>query len=171
MPKQITLLGGSVSQVRTVSYGEEHPDSPGHDESAYSLNRRVVISDEKPCPARQSAHGPARCFNGLCLCVMAQYEAPIVEDNPPSVEARLGRLERLLTNRGMLDLLDQVERLHQEVKRLRGRWKSRRIGTKNPKSARNDCIPTSTAGCKRLKPVRAARVIPAALKMNLQALR
>ncbi|MGH8524150.1 MAG: tol-pal system protein YbgF [Gammaproteobacteria bacterium] len=54
------------------------------------------------------------------LCVMAQYEAPIVEGNPPSVEARLGRLERLLTNRGMLDLLDQVERLHQEVKRLRG---------------------------------------------------
>ncbi|MGH8514672.1 MAG: YbgF trimerization domain-containing protein, partial [Gammaproteobacteria bacterium] len=53
------------------------------------------------------------------LCVMAQYEAPIVEGNPPSVEARLGRLERLLTNRGMLDLLDQVERLHQEVKRLR----------------------------------------------------
>ena len=51
---------------------------------------------------------------------MAQYEAPIVEGNPPSVEARLGRLERLLTNRGMLDLLDQVERLHQEVKRLRG---------------------------------------------------
>jgi len=42
--KQITLLGGSASQVRTVSYGEEHPDSPGHDESAYSLNRRVVIS-------------------------------------------------------------------------------------------------------------------------------
>ncbi|MGH8531704.1 MAG: tol-pal system protein YbgF [Gammaproteobacteria bacterium] len=54
------------------------------------------------------------------LCVMAQYEAPIVEGNPPSVEARLGRLERLLTNRGMLDLLDQVERLHEEVKRLRG---------------------------------------------------
>lgn len=42
--KQITLLGGSVSQVRTVSYGEEHPDSPGHDESAFSLNRRVEIS-------------------------------------------------------------------------------------------------------------------------------
>ena len=36
------------------------------------------------------------------------------------VEARLERLERLLTNRGMLDLLNQVERLHQEVKRLRG---------------------------------------------------
>ena len=34
--------------------------------------------------------------------------------------AALGRLERLLTNRGMLDLLDQVERLHEEMKRLRG---------------------------------------------------
>lgn len=42
--KQITLLGGSASQMRTVSYGEEHPDSPGHDESAFSLNRRVEIS-------------------------------------------------------------------------------------------------------------------------------
>ncbi|MGH8507148.1 MAG: tol-pal system protein YbgF [Gammaproteobacteria bacterium] len=51
---------------------------------------------------------------------MAQYNAPIVEGNPSGVEARLERLERLLTNRGMLDLLDQVERLHQEVKRLRG---------------------------------------------------
>ncbi|MGH8554121.1 MAG: tol-pal system protein YbgF [Gammaproteobacteria bacterium] len=65
---------------------------------------------------------PGALFLTACapLCVMAQYEAPIVEGNPPSVEARLGRLERLLTNRGMLDLLDQVERLHQEVKRLRG---------------------------------------------------
>ncbi|MGH8554122.1 MAG: peptidoglycan-associated lipoprotein Pal [Gammaproteobacteria bacterium] len=42
--KQITLLGGSASQVRSVSYGEEHPNSPGHDESAYALNRRVEIS-------------------------------------------------------------------------------------------------------------------------------
>ncbi|MBA3494214.1 MAG: tol-pal system protein YbgF [Gammaproteobacteria bacterium] len=65
---------------------------------------------------------PGALFLTACapLCVLAQYEAPIVEGNPPSVEARLGRLERLLTNRGMLDLLDQVERLHQEVKRLRG---------------------------------------------------
>ncbi|MFH0340898.1 MAG: tol-pal system protein YbgF [Chromatiales bacterium] len=54
------------------------------------------------------------------LCVMAQYDAPIVEGNPADVEARLERLERLLTNRGMLDVLNQVERLHQEVKRLRG---------------------------------------------------
>jgi tol-pal system protein YbgF len=65
---------------------------------------------------------PGALFLTACapLCVMAQYEAPIVEGNPPSVEVRLGRLERLLTNRGMLDLLDQVERVHQEVKRLRG---------------------------------------------------
>ncbi len=51
---------------------------------------------------------------------MAQYDAPVVEGNPRDVEARLERLERLLTNRGMLDVLNQVERLHQEVKRLRG---------------------------------------------------
>lgn len=41
--RQLSLLGASAGQMRTVSYGEEHPVSDGHDESAWSQNRRVVI--------------------------------------------------------------------------------------------------------------------------------
>lgn len=37
----LTLLGVSASQIETVSYGEERPAAEGHDESAWSLNRRV----------------------------------------------------------------------------------------------------------------------------------
>ena len=39
----MTLLGASGSQIRVVSYGEERPVAEGHDESAWSLNRRVEI--------------------------------------------------------------------------------------------------------------------------------
>ena len=39
--KQLVVLGASPEQVRTVSYGEERPADPGHDEQAWSLNRRV----------------------------------------------------------------------------------------------------------------------------------
>lgn len=41
--RQLVLLGASASQAQTVSYGEERPVADGHDESAYSLNRRVEI--------------------------------------------------------------------------------------------------------------------------------
>ncbi|HSR63038.1 MAG TPA: peptidoglycan-associated lipoprotein Pal [Gammaproteobacteria bacterium] len=41
--QQLTLLGASPGQIRTVSYGEERPAVDGHDESAYSQNRRVEI--------------------------------------------------------------------------------------------------------------------------------
>lgn len=41
--EQLTLIGGSAAQVRSVSYGEERPASEGHDEQAYSMNRRVEI--------------------------------------------------------------------------------------------------------------------------------
>lgn len=34
-------LGVPDSQLRTISYGEEQPFDPGHDESAWSKNRRV----------------------------------------------------------------------------------------------------------------------------------
>lgn len=40
---QMTVLGVSPGQIRTVSYGEERPISNGHDESAWSLNRRVEL--------------------------------------------------------------------------------------------------------------------------------
>jgi peptidoglycan-associated lipoprotein len=39
--RMLTLQGVSASQIRTVSYGEERPAALGHDESAWSLNRRV----------------------------------------------------------------------------------------------------------------------------------
>jgi len=39
----MTLLGSSGQQIRVVSYGEERPAAMGHDESAWSLNRRVEI--------------------------------------------------------------------------------------------------------------------------------
>ena len=39
--KQLVVLGAAPDQIRTVSYGEERPADPGHDEQAWSLNRRV----------------------------------------------------------------------------------------------------------------------------------
>ncbi len=35
--------GVSDSQIKTVSHGEEMPADPGHDESAWSQNRRAVL--------------------------------------------------------------------------------------------------------------------------------
>jgi peptidoglycan-associated lipoprotein len=39
----MALMGASAGQIRTVSYGEERPVQEGHDESSYSLNRRVEL--------------------------------------------------------------------------------------------------------------------------------
>ncbi len=36
-------VGVQSSRIRTISYGEERPVALGHDESAWSLNRRVEI--------------------------------------------------------------------------------------------------------------------------------
>jgi len=41
--KIMLLFGVTDAQVQTVSFGEERPVAPGHDESAWSLNRRVEI--------------------------------------------------------------------------------------------------------------------------------
>ena len=35
--------GVSASQISVISYGEERPVAPGHDESAWSQNRRVDV--------------------------------------------------------------------------------------------------------------------------------
>ena len=40
---QMTLLGAKTNQIKTVSYGEERPALEGHDENAWSKNRRVEI--------------------------------------------------------------------------------------------------------------------------------
>lgn len=40
---QLTLLGATAEQIKTVSYGEERPAADGHDEQSYAANRRVEI--------------------------------------------------------------------------------------------------------------------------------
>jgi len=39
----MTLFGANSAQIRVVSYGEERPARDGHDEAAWSANRRVEI--------------------------------------------------------------------------------------------------------------------------------
>lgn len=41
--RMMTLLGVQEIQIETVSFGEEKPKNPGHDESAWAENRRVDI--------------------------------------------------------------------------------------------------------------------------------
>jgi len=39
----LTAAGVSSRQIETVSYGEERPDDPGHNEAAWARNRRAVL--------------------------------------------------------------------------------------------------------------------------------
>jgi peptidoglycan-associated lipoprotein len=41
--EQMMVLGAAASQLRTISYGEERPVAEGHDEAAWSQNRRVEL--------------------------------------------------------------------------------------------------------------------------------
>jgi len=41
--RALLLQGVAEGQITTVSYGEERPADPGHDEAAWSKNRRVEI--------------------------------------------------------------------------------------------------------------------------------
>jgi peptidoglycan-associated lipoprotein len=41
--QQMTLLGADPDQIHVTSYGEERPAVQGHNENAWSKNRRVVI--------------------------------------------------------------------------------------------------------------------------------
>ena len=41
--RALLLQGVSEGQITTVSYGEERPADPGHDEAAWAKNRRVEI--------------------------------------------------------------------------------------------------------------------------------
>jgi len=44
---QILMLNGvSASQIKTISHGEEMPAAMGHDESAWSQNRRGELQYE-----------------------------------------------------------------------------------------------------------------------------
>lgn len=42
--KALVLLGVPESQLEAVSFGEEKPKAPGHDEAAYAENRRSDLS-------------------------------------------------------------------------------------------------------------------------------
>jgi peptidoglycan-associated lipoprotein len=41
--KMMTVLGVTDQRIETISYGEEKPMSPGHDEQAWAQNRRADI--------------------------------------------------------------------------------------------------------------------------------
>jgi peptidoglycan-associated lipoprotein len=41
--RALLLQGANDAQISTVSYGEERPAAPGHDEAAWAKNRRVEI--------------------------------------------------------------------------------------------------------------------------------
>lgn len=45
--RMLMFQGVSSGQIETVSYGEEQPAAQGHDESAWSQNRRVEIVYER----------------------------------------------------------------------------------------------------------------------------
>ncbi|MBS0364705.1 MAG: peptidoglycan-associated lipoprotein Pal [Proteobacteria bacterium] len=50
----LLLQGAADGQISTVSYGEERPAAPGHDEEAWAKNRRVEIVYLTPAaPAKQ----------------------------------------------------------------------------------------------------------------------
>ena len=66
----------------------------------------------------------------LALCLVLPGAAAGQDDVPRagSVEDRLARVERLLDNRGLLDLLGEVEKLNREIRRLRGEMEVQRHG-------------------------------------------
>lgn len=41
--RMVKLLGVSADRIKVVSYGEEKPIAPGHDEASWAQNRRVEI--------------------------------------------------------------------------------------------------------------------------------
>ena len=49
--RAMLLQGAADAQISTVSYGEERPAAPGHDEAAWAKNRRVEIVYMASAPA------------------------------------------------------------------------------------------------------------------------
>jgi peptidoglycan-associated lipoprotein len=43
----MTLLGANDNQIEAVSFGEERPADPGHDEAAWAKNRRAELKDRR----------------------------------------------------------------------------------------------------------------------------
>ncbi|MCC9598831.1 peptidoglycan-associated lipoprotein Pal [Rubrivivax sp. JA1055] len=44
--KALQVMGAAAGQVEPVSFGKERPADPGHDEAAWSKNRRVELKDK-----------------------------------------------------------------------------------------------------------------------------
>lgn len=44
LSRALTAHGVDKSRIEVVSYGKEHPQNPGHDEKAWSENRRAVTT-------------------------------------------------------------------------------------------------------------------------------
>ena len=67
----------------------------------------------------------------LAVCLVLPGVVAGQDDEPRagSVEGRLARVERLLDNRGLLDLLGEVEKLNREIRQLRGEIEVQRHGT------------------------------------------
>ncbi len=81
-------------------------------------------------------HGPSlprgRAPRGIVALFLVLPGVVAGQDYAPgagSVEGRLARVERLLDNRGLLDLLGEVEKLNREIRRLRGEMEVQRHGT------------------------------------------
>ncbi len=46
--RYLASLGVDDTRLETISYGEERPEDPGHDEAAWAKNRRAVFKVEAP---------------------------------------------------------------------------------------------------------------------------
>lgn len=93
-------------------------------------------------------HGPSlprgRAPRGFLALFLVLPGAAAGQDYVPraeSVEGRLARVERLLDNRGLLDLLGEVEKLNREIRRLRGEMEVQRHGM-DRQSARQERLYT-----------------------------
>lgn len=82
--------------------------------------------------SRSSTEHPRRRAPwGFLILLLVLPGAAAGQDYVPragSVEGRLARVERLLDNRGLLDLLGEVEKLSREIRRLRGEMEVQRHG-------------------------------------------
>lgn len=78
-----------------------------------------------------------RSLLALCLVLPGVVAGQDDVSRAGSVEGRLARVERLLDNRGLLDLLGEVEKLNREIRNLRGEMEVQRHGT-DRESARQE---------------------------------
>lgn len=56
----------------------------------------------------------------FCLAGMLSAQVAAQEEEQPTIEQRLDRMERLLSSQGLMDMLEQLQDLQEEVRQLRG---------------------------------------------------